>query len=237
MQGLQPMSMTFYKLLEGRFKARYGVIWIQTYDFRRAYDQLKAVSYEEDYNLYKWSCVEGLMELGLTMDTVLSIGEHVKEGRQVLTEILRRLDEYDNEIFVLEGFQDFIHYADIKVLLQKLAYDLPRASKPKHLVLLSPKVVMPEELARFIDVLALPGASEQEYVAMVEAAAKEHQVSLDFERISAMVTAIKGLTELEAQAMLRLTGVETAFGDGALEVLRREKARIDGKMVDLGIGV
>ena len=228
--------MTFYNLLEGRFKARFGVIWVQTSDFRRAYGQLKAVAYENDYNLYRWTCVEGLMELGLTMDTVLSIGDHVKDARQMLTEVLRRMDEYDNEIFVLEGFHDFIHFADVKVLLQKLAQDMPRSHKPKHIVLLSPRVLIPEELARFVDVLALPEPTDQEYVTMLVEESKAQGKKVEFERISPLVGAVRGLTELEARTIFRLVGVETDYEEGAVEVASREKVRIDEKMTELGLG-
>ena len=227
--------MTFYNLLEGRLKARFGVIWVQTSDLRRAYSQFKEVAYENDYNLYKWTCVEGLMELGLTMDTVLSIGDHVKDARQILTEVLRRMDEYDNEIFVLEGFQDFIHYADVKALIQKLAQEMPRTQRPKHIVLLSPRVLIPEELARFIDVLVLPEPTEQEYITMLVEESKAQGGKVEFERIAGLVAAVKGLTELEARGIFRLVGVETEFGEGAQEVASRERTRIDEKMTELGL--
>lgn len=229
------MSNTFYQVLENRFKAGYGVIWIQTSDFKRAYKEFKALAIEGDYNLYKWSCIEGLMELGLTMDTVLSVGDNVMEARQILTEVLRRMDEFNKEIFVIEGFQDFIHFADIKTLFQKLAQELPRTRRRKHIILMSPKVILPEELARFVDVLEFPEATAQEYAALLLEVAKSYNLKPEYDLVSGLALKAQGLTELEARLAFSLVAVETGFGEGALDVLRKEKERIKEKLEALGL--
>lgn len=229
------MNDTFYTTIENKLKARYGVIWVQAFDFRRAYKYFKALAFEGDYNLYKWSCVEGLMEMGLTMDTVLSVGDNVLEGRKILTEVLRRADELESEIFVLEGFHDFIHFTDIKVLVQKLALELPQASRPKHMVILSPKLFIPEELARLIDVVRLPDASEQDYEDILIEVAKAQRLRIDSGVLKRMATAAKGLGELEARLIFGLAAVETNFSEDAVEVVHREKALIEDRLAELHV--
>lgn len=218
-----------------RFQARFPVVWLESYDDPRVYKVLKEVCKAEDYNLYRWSMVDGLVELGLTLDTVLPVGDTKMEAQQMLAEILNRMDSYEKEIFVLEGANDLLNYMDIKILIKKIAVDLPKARKPMHLILISPEAKVPLDLARHLDVLAFPECGKDEYAEVLNKVTKSYKLEISESTREKLVEAASGLTTLEAERIYSLAASETYLEETAIDVVERERARINAKLAALGV--
>ena len=207
-------------LLTDFFRAGYPIILLQTFEFDRAYRLLRAICKAEDFLLYRWNCVEGMGELGLSFETVLPIGDRIQDASQVMAELARRTDSRDAEIYVLESFDDYYDQSDVKVLLRKLAFDLPRSPRPKHVVLLSPLSAVPEELRRYVAVLPLPLPEEDELQAILAEEAARFESKPDQALSIELAKAAKGMTAQEARLAFRLAGVRDGFGHRSLEAVR-----------------
>ena len=79
--------MQFFEQLKDVFQARYPVLILNSHEHARVYRHLKAFCRDEEYTLFRWSCVEGLLELGLSFDTEIAVGDTVSDPEQVLSEI------------------------------------------------------------------------------------------------------------------------------------------------------
>ncbi len=222
--------MEFSQSLLHRLNARFGVIWVQTPDLLLFYKRLRAVALEGDYTLYKWTSAEGLMEMGLIMDTVLPIGDAIGDVRQVLTEAVRRTDELSREIFVVEGIADLMHYTDVKILLQKLAVELPTSKYPMHVILPSPRLVLPEEVVRFVDLMSMPEATQEDLREVLKELEKGMGMEIGAELADRLAQTAVGMTLLEAKNTFRLVAVETGFVEAGVAVVQRELERIQEKL-------
>ncbi len=228
--------MNITDILFTRFRARYPVIWLESFDDPRVYQTLKEICKADKYNLYRWSVVEGLVELGLNMDTVLPVGDKKMDGQQMLSELLNRMDSYNKEIFVLEGANDLLGHSEIKILLKRIAIDLPHSRKSMHLILISPKANLPLDLVRYVDLLSFPDCDSEDYGLILEGISEELKLELSEAIREKLVYEASGLTSVEAQRIYTLAACETSLGEGAVNVVRREKARIEKKMDILSTG-
>lgn len=222
--------MDFAQTLLKRFEARYGVIWVQTSDYQLFYKHIKYAAREGDYTLYRWSSAEGLMELGLMMDTSLPIGDIVGDVTQVLAEAVRRTDELNREIFVVEGIYDQLQYPNVQILLRKLAVELPESKYPIHVVLPSPHFHLPRDVVRYVDALAMPTADQAALREELKHVEKMARNQIDDALAEQLCIAAEGLTLLEARNIFKLVAVETGFEEAGIEVVQRERQRIMDKL-------
>lgn len=202
------------------FRAGYPIVLLHTFEFDRAYLLLRQICKEEDFLLYRWNSVEGMGELGLSFETVLPIGDRIQDATQVMAELARRTDSRDAEIYVLESFEDYFDQPDVKVLLRKLAFELPKSPRPKHVVLLSAVARIPEELQRYVAVVPMPLPDEDELLAILQAEAARFEDKPEPALAIELAKAAAGMTAREARLAFRLAGVRDSFGHRALEAVR-----------------
>jgi hypothetical protein len=196
------------------------VVMLRTTEFERAYAGLKKWCRQADAVLYKWNCVEGLLEMSLNFDTVMAVDERVSDLVQVLVEIERRQDSSEVEMFVLEGVYDYMYRADVKILLRKLTIDLPKGGDKKRVILLNPVPELPMELCNSIPVLEIPAPDVKELGKLLEKVAKDGGTKVNPVIADAMVEAAGGMT-LEAAALaFKIAGARTEYGDEAPAVVR-----------------
>lgn len=206
------------------FKAGYPIVLLHTFEFDRAYLMLRQICKAEDFLLYRWNCVEGMGELGLSFETVLPIGDRIQDAYQVMAELARRTDSRDAEIYVLESFSDYWELPEVKVLMRKLAFELPKSPRPKHVVLLSAVDNIPAELARYVTVVPLPLPEQAELLEILQTEASSLGQSIEPALALALADAAKGMTAREASLAFRLAGVRDGFGHRALEAVREAAA-------------
>lgn len=217
------MAMGYFDKIEEVLAASCPVFMLHTHEFERAYAGLKSWCKEADAVLYKWNCVEGMLEMSLSFDSVMTVDERVSDVTQVLVEAERRQDSSEPEVFVLEGIVDFIHRADVKALLRKLSVDLPKSGGRKRVVLLSQIAELPTELCMTIPVLSmpLPDESELNKVLETELRALGHTVATELR--SEILQSALGLSLNSASLVFRIAGNRTNFSDEAPGVIRECK--------------
>lgn len=216
--------MQFFEQLKDVFQARYPVLILNSHEHARIYRHLKAFCRDEEYTLFRWSCVEGLLELGLSFDTEIAVGDTVSDPEQVLMEIQRHVDERNNELFVMEGMFDFMHYPSVKAMIRKLVNDLPKSRGAKHVVLLNTGAEVPNSIARFVPALEVPLPVLEELETMLEEVARTNDAPLAEEARKVIASEALGMTELEANLAFQLVAVRTKFGIGSAEVIREAKS-------------
>lgn len=216
--------MQFFDLLNDVFRARFPVVMLHTHESDRVYRGIKKFCKEDEYTLYKWNCVEGMVELGLTFDTVLPVGDGQMDAIQVLVEIERRMDMRDKELFVLEGMYDWIYKPHVKMLLRKLANDLIRSVGPKSVVLMNPVPELPLELSQVIPVLRVPPAEGAALQALLAEVAKALGKEVDPAVAAKMVQAASGMNMQRAELAFRLAGVTADFGRDATMVVQEVRS-------------
>jgi uncharacterized pyridoxamine 5'-phosphate oxidase family protein len=196
------------------------VMMLRTHETERAYRGIKNWCKEADAVLYKWNCVEGMLEMSLSFDTVLSVEERASDVVQVLVEIERRQDNPELEVFVIEGIYDFVFRADVKILLRKLIIDLPKSGGKKRVVLLNPIPDLPQELAPSIPVLELALPDQAELMRLLESQLKAARAKAEDTVKASMVVAAEGMTIEAADLAFKIAGIRTEFGDEAAAVVR-----------------
>jgi hypothetical protein len=199
------------------------VMMIHTHEFERAYAGLKSWCKEADAVLYKWNCVEGMVEVSLSFDSVMTVDERVTDLSQVLVEAERRVDNSEMEVFVVEGIVDYIHRPDIKALLRKLTVDLPKTGSRKRVIMLSQIAEIPTELAYIVPLVPLPLPDFAELNKILEAQLRQQNVTVAVELRKAIIEAAEGLPMEAASLAFKLAGLRTSFGDEAPAIVREAR--------------
>ena len=212
--------MGYFDRVDEVLDAGAAVVMLRTTEFGRAYAGLKRWCKEADGVLYRWNCVEGLLEMSLSFDTVMTVDARVSDIAQVLVEIERRQDSQEVEVFVLEGAYDFIFRADVKALLRKLTEDIPKSGDRKKLVLLNPVPQLPMELTASIPVLELPLPEQADLEKLLAAVLKAAGGAPDAQIQAAMVVAAEGMTLEAAKLAFKIAGIRCNFDDTAPAVVR-----------------
>jgi hypothetical protein len=200
------------------------VVMLRTTEFERAYAGLKGWCKKADALMYKWNCVEGLLEMSLNHDSVLAVNERVTDLVQILVEVERRQDSAEVEMFVLEGVYDFLYRADVKILLRKLTVDLPKSESRKRVILLNPVSELPMELCHSIPVLELPLPDGTELMKLLEGQLKAKGVKVSSEIKKDMVEAATGMTQEMAALAFNIAGARTKYGEEAGAVVRESSS-------------
>ena len=212
--------MGYFDRINEVLDAAAPVIMVRTTEFERAYAGLKRWCIEADGVLYKWNCVEGLLEMSLNFDTVMSVDARVSDLVQMLVEVERRQDSNEIEMFVFEGVYDFMYRADVKILLRKLTVDLPKSGGKKRVVLLNPVPELPMELCNSIPVFEIPTPDQKELGKLLDSQIKLNGLKLSAEIKQGMLEAAEGMTHEAASLAFKLAAIRTELGDEAPAVVR-----------------
>lgn len=212
--------MGYFDRIEEVLDAGAPVIMLRTTEFERGYAGLKKWCKAADGVLYRWTCVEGLLEMSLSFDTVMAVDERVSDIAQVMVEIERRQDSTEIEVFVLEGVYDFMYRADVKALLRKLTVDIPKSGNRKKVILLNPVPALPLELSTSIPVLELPLPDRAELAKAMEMAIKELGGKVSGELREHIIAAAEGMTLEAANLAFRIAYQRCAWDATAPGVVR-----------------
>ena len=141
-------------------RARYPLVWLETYEETRAIQLLEKVAREQSKKIAVWSVTSGLTNLD-----GISIGENTQDPVGVLTAIKENKEQM---IVVLKDLHKFLPEQDTMVY-RKLRdlYDSLKATS-KTIFILSPIVKIPTELSKSITVLTLPLPEKDELESVLQ---------------------------------------------------------------------
>lgn len=148
------MSNKTQEQLTTLVRARYPLVWLETYEETRAIGLIEKVALDQKKHLAVWSITSGLC----TIDGKLSV-----EGLDDPINVLKYIQENEKPmIVVLKDLHKFLPKEDVMVY-RKLRdlYDSLKATS-KTIFILSPIVKIPTELSKSITVVTLPLPDKEE---------------------------------------------------------------------------
>lgn len=146
--------MTFNEEFQLLLRACYPLIYIPTSEEERVENAINFVAQKlGNRNLYLWDFVEGYQ------NNPNHQGQAKRNPLQAL-ELLDKLPANSGGIFILRDFQRFLEDISVSRKLRNLARRLK--SEPKNIVIISPEVSIPNELAEVFTIIdfPLPSATE-----------------------------------------------------------------------------
>jgi ATP-dependent 26S proteasome regulatory subunit len=214
---------TFAQLL----KARFPVLYLETYEEQRALHHLAAIAGSADLvrvprAVWTWSQTGGLIQPN---------GE-ARSGGQRATEALRAVQRVDEPaIFVFRDLHPlFAQSSEVVRLVRDIAQAFRAGRSPRTLVLLSPVLDLPVELSKDVTIVDFPLPRPEEMRGLLDAMVRGNtasgrlRVELDEPGRERFVTAAAGLTMQEAEnAYARAMVNDPVLDLDDLEIVHEEK--------------
>ncbi|GIF03789.1 AAA family ATPase [Actinoplanes siamensis] len=243
--------MSFPETLAQLLKARFPVLYVETSEEQRALHQIAAVAGDEvlvrkPRAIWTWSVTGGLIEPD----------GRPRSGGQRATEALRAVQRVEEPaVFVFRDLHpmhvdgQYPQNMEVVRLLRDVAQTFRSGAHARTLILLSPVLHIPAELAKDVTIVdfPLPGAPALRTLldAMIQAntATGRLRVALDESGRERFVAAAAGLTMQEAEnAYARAMVDDPVLDDADLHLVHDEKRQVVRKsgvleFVDAGIGL
>ena len=222
------MEPVFEKLKDMLY-AYYPTIYLQTYEYDRTWMKIRSIaksiiSSGTDVNLYKWNCVEGLLEVSPEEKIIKIDDEPVLEPSMVLKYIHSIKDKSHKDVFVLEDFNAYIEEDDVKFYLRQISQKAK--FRNTHVLVLSALYKLPVELEKYITVLATPLPDRKELEITLRGVEKNCGLTLSVDMRNKMVDAALGMTTMEADLAFCLAAVRDQLGENAPYTVSSEKEQI-----------
>jgi hypothetical protein len=178
--------MSFQEELELLLRARYSLIYIPTREEERVEAAIaQCAKHQGNRAVYIWDFVDGYQ--GNPND----VGFGKRNPLQAL-ELVEKLPATAPAIFILRDFHRFLEDVSISRKLRNLARLLK--SQPKNLVLLSPQVVIPDELSEVLTVLEFPLPNAPEIRVEIERLLSATGQKLEGRTLDELVRSCQGLS-------------------------------------------
>jgi len=164
----------------------YPIVYLLTWEEERARRVVTEAVKSLDRRMAVWTATGGLGG---------------KEGSQDPVQLLRSLHKAPAGVTLLLDFHPFLERAEVIRWLRDL---VPQLARIGHmLVLVSPVVVLPEELEKDIALLELPLPGREDLERQFRQLCVEEQVVFPEEFVDGLIRAARGLTENEARRVFR----------------------------------
>lgn len=212
----------FKTFVANLFKARFPCLYISTWEGERALTTLRSVAEDERLirtprNFFTWSLTTGMS----------GDGSSVKEETKAPLKALEFIEKFEEPVvFVLKDLHVYFggqgRPPDLQVLrkVRDIIPTLKRSPRPKNVVLLSPTLVLPNDLQKDITIVDfdLPSYEEIRDVlsSMIAANRRSGRIVIDLEpdEEERLAKAALGLTLQEAENAFALAMVR----DGRLDI-------------------
>ena len=209
-------------------RAATPLIVIQTTEETGAIELFRTAIADVLRPLYRWSITDGLKRLDLSVDAEPGEVEVAPDASATLLAIKRAAEA---GVYLLLDFQPYLRYTMTLRLVREICQR--EASAEHSLVLISPKLELPEELEPLATPFALPAPDAQAYARLLReeafAYSRAHagrQVAVDADAARAIVRGLKGFGIEDARRMVR----RLIHDDGAItqaDVLTLEQAKFE----------
>lgn len=223
------MEPVFDKLKD-MLNAYYPTFYLQSYEYNRTWMKIQSISKSfiskgADVHLYKWNCVEGLLELKAEGNMAVKFDEQdILEPAMVLKYIYAITDKKSKDIFVLEDFNAYIEEEDIKYYLRQISHKAKFTNT--HVIILSAIYKLPIELEKYITVLTTPLPDRKELEITLREVERDCGITLSIDMRNKMVDAALGMTTMEADLAFCLAAVKDNLGTNAPYTVSSEKEQI-----------
>lgn len=231
------MSEPFSTRLDQLIRARYSLLYLVTWEEERATNFIRQVAESQGKTFYEWSITDGMRKAG-GRD-----GERMREPMAVLNEILQ-VDVPG--IFVLKDFHRYFESNEISRQLRDLGHALRQTRKT--VIILSPVLVIPQELEKQLTILDMPLPTFEELRTLLrtkigDQRTRQFRVELTDKEWDDLAKAAHGLTLAEAENAYALAIVRDGILDASdIQAVLDEKRQVIRKSglleyYDLGAGL
>lgn len=178
--------MSFNEEFELLLRARYPLIYIPTYEEERVEKSIReAAQHQGNRAVYTWDFVDGYQ--GNPNDA----GFGRRNPVQAL-ELVEKVPASAAAVFILRDFHRFLEDVSVARKLRNIARILK--SQPKNVVLLSPRIAIPEDLSEVLTVLEFPLPAAGEIKAEIERLLAATGQSLGGKVLDELVRSCQGLS-------------------------------------------
>lgn len=212
------------KEIEVLIRAKYPILYLVTWEERRAIETIREVAGALKRTMHLWSITEGLAP-SLTFP-----GQSIRKTNlpAELDALAQVLEAPDLTLFVLKDFHPYLKDNRAIRLLRDLAGKL--RGRSQTLILLSPSLNLPTDLEKDVTVLDLGLPSEKEISTMmdrvVSAVKDKPEVKVDFDEPTReqIIKSAQGLTLDEVESVFARSLVEKRTLD--VNIILQEKRQI-----------
>jgi ATP-dependent 26S proteasome regulatory subunit len=232
-----------FKSIRQMMSAHYPVLYLQTYEHRRIIDKIIDLSQKDfpfdgdkKYEVYKWNIVNGTQQYDFEDISYQEVGEEDISGEQALIDIVNLSNGGKrNQIFILEDFHEYMDSPEVKVRLRQLSEDLKLSAGYKHIFIISPVLILPTELEKYITIINIPLPDEHDLNTSLSGLIRDINNSLNTdEKIvltdevrNDLVSAALGMTVMEAEQAFALAFIEgNGINKSSKNIISREKQQI-----------
>ena len=196
-------------------RAGYPGLYLVSPEEQRVDVEMKTIAENLNYNLFFWSCVDGLVDTSKGTNTA---------ANDPLEALIAIRDLKERTIILLRDFHLFLQDPN-PVLIRQLKDVLQEAkTKSKTLIILGCRLCLPPELERELTVIefALPG--KEELGAVLAGIMESADIkTMDNDQREKVVDAASGLTTIEAENAFALSVAESKGINP--EIVAKEKAQ------------
>ena len=215
--------------LETLVRARYPILYIDSYEEERVEQAMAEVAQRRGKNLVCWSITRGLYRFGDSLTkSKRTFSASSTDPVSALDEVIRQVDPI---IFLFKDLHPFLKDHSVVRKLRELAHHLK--SSPKTLVLISPELTIPTEVEKDITPVHFPLPDIQEMGDLLDEIVtdvNEHgQMKLEISETDRekLVKAALGLTLKEAEnAFARAVVQHGKLSEDELQLILSEKKRV-----------
>jgi ATP-dependent Zn protease len=214
-----------FEQISDMLKAYYPVIYLNTFEYDRTKQKIRGIvkNSKPEYEIYQWNYVDGMVQYDKSKGAFINVPD-LMEPEEVLIHIASEIDNYKNEIFILEDFHEYMEEINIKLRIRQLAEKL-RYYK-KHIIIISSVLVLPSELEKYITVIDVPLPTRVDIEAVLNNVVKNTKVTLDNNHRKRLVDAALGMTVMEADLAYCLAAVKDNLGNESPRIVSLEKEQI-----------
>ncbi len=217
------------KELEILIRARYPIIYVESYEEARVEEVLRSIAQARGKKLFVWSVTSGLVQVGGRTPEAETFSTQGSNDPDTVLSIIGGSRE--NAVYILRDFHPYLENHKTIRKLRDLASELK--SSYKTIVLISPVRKLPVELEKEIAYVPFPLPDEGDLMrilnGIIDAVKSNPQVivNLDDEAKEAIVKAALGLTAIEAEnAFAKAVVTDSALHSEDLSLILAEKEQI-----------
>jgi len=216
--------MRLFEKLQPFVDAAYPLLYVNTYEELKVDEALSEFK-KEGKKVAVWS--EGDLR-----ESVVEFLDGFANGLEDLDEVLIVLK--DIHPYLDEKSSD---YSKVVALLKKLSLKILNDEKvTANVILVSPVMVVPKELEKFLTIFEVPLPSFKEIKEMIEEFMQEYDEELGDKELDEFCSSLKGLTQTEIELLLNMIYANGEFGGKrARELALKEKKEIikKGQILEL----
>ncbi|MDB5098954.1 MAG: family ATPase [Cyanobacteria bacterium RYN_339] len=205
--------MEFSRDLDLLIRSRYPLVYIPTPEEQRAEDAIRGAAQKitPPRQVLMWDFVDGY-----------DIGGGAKEDPLAALEFVRSRPADQSWVFVLRDFHRFLDDVRVGRKLRNLVRTL--RSERKTIVLLSPSLKVPPDIAEDVTVLDFPLPTNKEIGAEMEQLLPKDKIKLDANSREALIKACQGLTMTRVrQVLAKAVAIDGVLDESDIALVLEEK--------------